>query len=260
VNDTDFFSGQVVDTPTAREFTERALERISQEELGGIADLLDQKVLAFRSILAEESIGAMTEAQAVGLLRSVFASRRRHHTILDALTLGGFVEACSGLLYGTDDAAARLEEFHQVIGGIGRDVPSQVGFDLGSSLLHFTDPERHWLWTQWMWDPDHLTGALPLVLTEDVDLITDDVAEAYRRIGVATAFINDVGEAAGFRERGHGTLDTDVFLASVYAIYMYTTLRMRMTQEFNQVVPQLSELLRRLLGVHGSTLLKGVAA
>jgi hypothetical protein len=41
---------------------------------------------------------------------------------------------------------------------------------------------------------------------------------------------------------------------------MYTTLRMRMTQEFNQVVPQLSELLRRLLGVHGSTLLKGVAA
>ncbi len=257
---TDFFSGQVVDTPTAREFTERALERISREELGDIAELLDRKVLAFRSILGEESIGAMTEAQAVGLLRSVFASRRRHHAILGTLTMRGFTEACARLLYGTDDAATRLREFQSVIDTVGRDVPGQVGFDLGSSLLHFTDPDRYWLWTQWMWDPHHLTGALPLVLTEEVDLISDDVAETYRRIGIATAFINDVGEAAGFRERGHGTLDTDVFLACVYAIYMYTTLRMRMTQEFNQVVPQLGELLRRLLGVHRSPLLEEAAA
>ncbi len=99
-----------------------------------------------------------------------------------------------------------------------------------------------------------------MIVTEDVDLIADDIAESYRRIGVAIAFINDVGEAAGFRERGHGVLDTDVFLACVYAIYMYTTLRMRMTQEFNQVVPELPELLRRLLGVHRSPLLEGVAA
>jgi hypothetical protein len=35
----------------------------------------------------------------------------------------------------------------------------------------------------------------------------------------------------------------------VYAVYMYTTLRLRMTQEFNKVIPQLPELTRRLLGV-----------
>lgn len=260
MNGGDFYSGQVVDTPTAREFTERALERISREELGDIAALLDRKVLAFRSILGEGSIRSMSETQAIGLLRSVFATRRRYSSILDTLTLEGFVEACYRLLHGDAEAPIRLAEFHGVIGAIGRDVPGQVGFDLGSSLLHFTDPDRYWLWTQWMWDPDHLTGALPLVVTEEVDLITEDVAESYRRIGIATAFINDVGEAAGFREKGHGMLDTDVFLGCVYAIYLYTTLRMRMTQEFTQVVPQLGDLLRRLLGVHRSPLLEEVAA
>ncbi len=256
----DFYSGQVVDTPTAREFTEQALERVSKEELGDIAVLLERKVDAFRSILAEDSLASMTEDQATGLLRSVFASRRRHRVILDTLTLDGFISLCADLLHGAGSAEVRLAAFHDAIAAIGRDVPPQAGFDLGSSLLHFTDPDRYWLWTQWMWDPLSLTGALPLIVTEEVDLVTDDIAESYRRIGVAMAFIDDVGEAAGFRERGHGILDTDVFLGCVYAIYMYTTLRMRMTQEFNQVVPQLGDLLRRLLGVYRSPLIEEVAA
>ncbi len=256
----DFYSGQVVDTPTAREFTEQALERVSREELGDVAALLQRKVGAFRTILASDALASMTEDQATGLLRSVFASRRRHRVILDTLTLDGFIRCCADLLYGPGTAEARLASFHHAITAIGRGVPPQTGFDLGSSLLHFTDPDRYWLWTQWMWDPHSLTGALPLIVTEEVDLVADDIAESYRRIGVAMAFIDDVGEAAGFRERGHGTLDTDVFLGCVYAIYMYTTLRMRMTQEFNQVVPQLGDLLRRLLGVHRSPLIEEVAA
>ena len=49
----------------------------------------------------------------------------------------------------------RLEEFAELIDGIGRDVPDDVGQDLGSEILHFTDPDRYWLWTRWMWNPDH---------------------------------------------------------------------------------------------------------
>lgn len=256
----DFYTGQVVDTPTAREFTERALERVSKEELSDVAALLERKVEAFQAILAPDALAAMTETQATALLRSIFVTRRRHRVILDTLTLDGFIERCQRLLYGQEPAPTRLARFHDSIGAIGRDLPTQAGFDLGSSLLHFTDPDRYWLWTQWMWDPESLTGALPLIVTEEVDLIADDTAESYRRIGVAMAFISEVGEAAEFQERGHGMLDTDVFLACVYAIYMYTTLRMRMTQEFNQVVPDLDDLLRRLLGVHRSPLLDGAAA
>lgn len=256
----DFYSGQVVDTPTAREFTERALEKVSKEELSDIAALLERKVEAFQAILAPDALPAMTETQATALLRSIFMTRRRHRVILDTLTLDGFIERCEHLLYGDEPAPARLGSFHDAIGALGRDLPTQTGYDLGSSLLHFSDPDRYWLWTQWMWDPENLTGALPLIVTEEVDLIADDTAESYRRIGVAIAFINEVGDAAGFQERGHGILDTDVFLACVYAIYMYTTLAMRMTQEFNQVVPDLDDLLRRLLGVHRSPLLAEEAA
>ena len=256
----DFYSGQVVDTPTAHEFTERALEMVGREDLTAVAALLQQKVDAFQSILAADALAAMTEEQATGLLRSVFITRRRHAVILDTLTLDGFISLCEQLLYGDHATPARLASFDGAIRDIGRDLPLQTGFDLGSSLLHFSDPDRYWLWTQWMWDPINETGALPLIVTEEVDLIADDMAETYRRVGIAVAFISEVGEAAEFRERGHGILDTDVFLASVYAIYLYTTLRMRMTQEFNQVVPSLDELLRRLLGVHRSPLLDEVAA
>ena len=41
-----------------------------------------------------------------------------------------------------------------------------------------------------------------------------------------------------------------MFLAAVYGVYMYTVLRMRMTREFNQLVPQLPDLIRRLLGIY----------
>ena len=43
---------------------------------------------------------------------------------------------------------------------------------------------------------------------------------------------------------------TDVFLGCVYVVYVYMVLRMRMTQEFNKVMPGLSEFVRRLLGVY----------
>lgn len=260
MSESSFYSGQFVDTPTAEEFTAMALERIDREELSEIAGLLAMKSAAFGEILDPDRIEAMTEQQARGLLLSVFASRRRHRVILDSLTVEGFVELVAELVSGADDPGVRVERFHSAIGAIGRDVHPQVGFDLATSLLHFSDPSRYWLWTRWMWDPEAVTGALPLIVTEEVDLDGGGIAETYRRVGIANAFINEVGEAAGFRQRGHGPFDNDVFLACVYAIYMYTTLRMRMTQEFNQVVPQLGELLRRLLGIHRSPLLEGVAA
>ena len=111
-----------------------------------------------------------------------------------------------------------------------------------------------------MWDPATGKGALPLVVMDEVDLTAESVAETYRRVGVAVAFVTDVGEAAGFTKGGSGVFGTDVFLASVYGVYMYTTLRLRMTQEFSKIMPELDELLRRLLGVHKSPLLTEVVS
>ena len=48
---------------------------------------------------------------------------------------------------------------------------------------------------------------------------------------------------------GASPFAVDVYLAAIYGIYLYTVTRLRMTQEFNRVIPQLPDLVRRLLGV-----------
>ena len=57
-------------------------------------------------------------------------------------------------------------------------------------------------------------------------------------------------EAASFRPEGGGRLGTDVFLVAVYGVYMSTVLGLKMSQEFNAIVPPIPQLARRLLGTH----------
>lgn len=240
----------MVDTPTAREFTQLALQKVSEAELETVAGKVEFKAERLSQMLAPQSLATWTEDDATATLRWVFSSRRKALVILNTLGLQGFTEAVEALLWSDGPVGARLEAFHETIVAVGRGVPASTGFDLGSELLHFSDPDRYWLWTRWMWNPESETGALPLVVMEEVDLDAGSVGHTYERIGLAMAFVDEVGAAAGFRTRGHGVFGTDVFLASVYAIYMYTTLRMRMTQEFNRIIPELAELVSRLLGVH----------
>jgi hypothetical protein len=48
---------------------------------------------------------------------------------------------------------------------------------------------------------------------------------------------------------GASPFAVDAYLAAIYGIYLYTVTRLRMTQEFNRVIPGLPDLVRRLLGV-----------
>lgn len=211
---------------------------------------MEYKAERLGELLSVERMAGWSEEDADEALRWVFSSRRKAPVILNTLGLDGFSEAVELLLRGSGPVPRRLQFFHETIGEVGRGVPETTGFDLGSELLHFSDPDAYWLWTRWMWNPDSKTGALPLVVMEEVDIDGGSVSDTYDRIGLAMAFVDEVGAAAGFRTPGHGVFGTDVFLASVYAVYMYTTLRMRMTQEFNRVIPELAELVSRLLGVH----------
>jgi hypothetical protein len=122
--------------------------------------------------------------------------------------------------------------------------------DLASECLHYTDPDRYWLWTRWIWDPASRTGALPLVTTDGYDLGGATAAATYLRVGEALAFVQRTGEAAGFTRIGRGRFGVDVYLACVYGVYVYTAVGLRITREFTRVIPPLPELCRRLLGLH----------
>lgn len=264
-------SGQPVDMEAAKEFMKSTLEKVQRVELDAIEAELQEKSLRFRTLLSPESLPDLEEEQLLGILRSVFATRRRAKTILQAVSPDEFKRAIFDLLYVDAPVDARFQAFVDKMTGYVGDVrllrpkkssdtrakqsaedaalEENIFCDLASELLHFAHPNEYWLWTRWIWDPKAGTGAMPLVTMEDVDLHGKSVGETYLKLGVATAFVKATGDAAGFSNIGEGPFGIDVFLVGVYAVYMYTTLRLRMTQEFNKVVPQLPELSRRLLGV-----------
>lgn len=253
-------TGQVVDTETSQEFMAQTLELASRSDLNSIAIELARKGQRFRELLAPDHLPGLSEDELYGLLRHVFATRRKARHIVENQSVDFFRAELPALLYGPGDVSQRFQTFVDALGGFSKqgirtEKMSQVALseilrvDLASEFLHFTNPDNHWLWTRWMWDPKPGTGALPLVVEEAYDLTGDMPGEIYTKVGIATAFVKATGEAAGFSSFGNTPYDVDVFLACVYAVYMYTALRLRMTQEFNKVVPQLPELVSRLLGV-----------
>jgi hypothetical protein len=247
--------GQVVDTETAQEFMKQVLENATLRELGDIVGELERKADRFQELLVPAHLPELTAEELLGLLRHIFATRRRAQVVLDALGVEFFRTALPDLLYGEGAPAFRFQTFVDAMEANFQpednnlELPANLRCDLAAELLHFNDPYTHWLWARWMWDAKPATGALPLVVETDFDLNGETLGEIYNKVGIATAFVKATGEAAGFSKLNNSPFDIDVFYACVYAIYMYTTLRMRMTQEFNKVVPQLPELTRRLLGV-----------
>jgi len=238
-------AGQVVDTESAREFMRETLEKITEAELAAIAGELEVKHERFRALLGGP--GARPgEAEWRPLLRSIFSTRRRAGELLERLGAGRLAAWAGDLLEGPGPIEARFQLFHDRLEG----TPPSVRYDLAGELLHYTDPERYWLWTRWVWDPGTRTGALPLVTMEEYDLDAPSVGETYLRVGEAIAFVDATGQAAGFTRFGRPAFGVDVYLACVYCVYVYTTVRMRMTQEFNRVIPPLPELCRRFLGVY----------
>ena len=236
--------GQVVDTATAQEFEAQVGRRLPAEERAAIGRLLQAKAARFHTLLGEGRAAGRSPDELRRLFRGIFGVRGRADAL--AAQLGDRLPAeVDALLHGDDELPARFRRFHELVRG----VPG-LGFDLPAEILHFTYPDRYWLWTRWVWDPRTQTGALRLVVEDDVDLGGEDAATTYLKVGEASAFVEATGKAAGFASAAPGLLGTDLFLACVYGVYMFTVLRMRMTTEFTRIVPELPELVRRLLGVH----------
>ena len=239
-------TGAVVDTLAAQEFMREALAQITLDELGRIADELETKHARFRALL-DPALGrppARHDLQAI--LRSVFATRRHAGEIFEQIGADRLAGRIHELLAGPAPIQARFQTF---VDGLDP-IPQHLRFDLASECLHYADPARYWLWTRWVWDPATRTGALPLVTMEEFDLDGGSAGATYLRVGQATAFVHETGQAAGFTRIGRGGFGADVYLACVYGVYVFTTMRIRMTQEFSRVIPSLPELCRRLLGVH----------
>ncbi|MBF8290150.1 MAG: hypothetical protein HW391_1118 [Chloroflexi bacterium] len=234
-----------VDAPSAVEFMREALVKISEEDIGTVADLLAHKHADMAPFLAADAL-AVANADAVRpILDRVFATRRRADELLVAAGGPVMAEAIRELVHGSGRVETRFSAFDAKLAAI----EPAVRRDLAGECLHFFDPDRYWMWSRWMWDPEARTGALPLVMVEAFDFDGADAGAVYLRVGAATAAVISTARELGFQRMGASPYAVDVYLAAIYGIYLYTITRLRMTQEFNRVIPQLPDLVRRLLGV-----------
>jgi len=239
--------GQVVDTPAAREFLDRALERITREECRAIGADCARKAQRLSESLAAGRCTSLTEDELRGVLRSIFSVRRRIPALLDAA--GGperLAAALDRLCWGEAQVERRVDGFVAGLAAVGDE---ELACDLAGEVLHHVHPERFWLFSRWLWSPRLRTGSLGLVTT-DADLAGPTCGETYLKLGRAMVMIRASAEAGGLLDMGEAPWDLDVLLACVYCVYLYTVTRLRMTQEFNKVIPRMPELVRRLLGVH----------
>ena len=241
--------GQVVDTDTAKEFMKETLAKVESEELTRICAEVEAKSAWFQEKLSRTALPELTSDDYRSVLSRIFSTRGKTRRTLEGLDLETMRGRIGELLHGADDLEPRFQAFVDGLDGLDG-LSDNLRMDFTSELLHFSNPERYWLWTRWMWDPRTRTGALPLVTTVAYDLQGESAGEIYMKVGRGVAFVHEVGEAAGFQTISRSIFGTDVFLCCVYVVYAYTVLRMRMTQEFNKVMPGLPEFCRRLLGVH----------
>ncbi len=236
---------EAVDTPSAVEFMREALVKISEEDIGTVTDLLVEKRAVLAPFLTADALGVANAEAVRPILGRVFATRRRSDELILAAGAPVLARAIADLVHGSGRIETRFAAFDAALDGL--DAP--VRRDLAGECLYFADPERYWLWSRWMWDPEARTGALPLVMVEEFDFSGPDAGAVYLRVGAATAAVIATSRDLGFQRMGASPFAVDVYLAAIYGIYLYTVTRLRMTQEFNKVIPQLPDLVRRLLGV-----------
>ena len=236
---------QLVDVEAAKEFMKETLEMVAPEILIAIASDLEVKSGLFKTMLQKDKIMNLSDEELTHVLDQIFSIRRKVDKVYKVVSPQDLKTYIFNLLYDNKEIKERFQDFHDNLG----ELETGLKCDVAGEILHFTMPDKYWLWGRWMWDPKVKTGAIPLLTTDDFDMEASTEGDMYMMVGKGVAFIHSIAEAVEFQFISRSLFGTDVYMSCVYVIYAYTVLRMRMTQEFNKVMPNLSEFSRRLLGV-----------
>lgn len=235
---------QPADLETIADLAATIFESVDAAEMEAIARELEAKALRLRGLF-DSLGGGDTDAVVTAIMAETFLSRRKRREISAIVTEAVLRDA---LLELADTSLAPLERVSlmrywlEPMGDLASDLPFE--------LLHFLEPDRFCLATTWVWNPVTETGAIKLLLDEGFDLFGEDEADAFRRLNFVVDYIGQTAQAAGYLHGENSRFAMDAFLAGVYGIYMSTVLEMRMSKEFNKILPPLAQLMRRLLGIY----------
>jgi hypothetical protein len=238
------------DDPVLQETLVDALAQVSPADVISIADELSARHERIFLNLKTDSVA----------LESSFAdiAAAVTHTKANARTLTNYFaesdlagKLITELLITELPAPVRVAIFVEKVNALD----TRLALELASGLLHYTSPNDNWLWTRWLWDPTTGTGILPLLAGSTHNLLAENLADGYARVGLVTAMSMKFGEGTGLwtdelmSNKKRAQFANSAFLACAYNVYLYGTTSWRLSREFNNLLPSLPNMARKLLGL-----------
>jgi len=244
------------DDPELQKTLQESLEQVSPEDVIAIADELAERHT--RLFLDTSTSLSASPKPASATFTSSFAdiATAVTHTRANARTLTNFFsendfQIFDQLLHGDAPPPVRVAAFVEKLDALD----TRLALELATGLLHNTTPSDNWLWTRWLWDPTTGTGILPLLAGSVHNLVAENLADGYARVGSVTAMSMKFGEGTDLftpdliENEKRAPFANSAFLACAYGVYMYGTTSWRLSRDFNELLPSLPNMARRLLGL-----------
>ena len=193
---------------------------------------------------------AALQGTAAEIMQAVTHTRANARYLAGHFKQGNFI-MLDELVSGSEPAPARIAVFVEKLSALD----TRLALELGTGILSNLAPENFWLWTRWLWDPTTGTGILPLLAGSAHNLVATSIAEGYARVGAVTAMSMKFAEGTGLwtqdltADEKRAPFANSAFLACAYSIYMYGSTGWRLSREFNDLLPSLPNMARRLLGL-----------
>ena len=236
------------DDPELQASLHEALGQVLPEDVIAIADeLVERQARVFSGL---ESGSAQLAASFDTIASAVTHTRANAKTITNYFAQGGDT-LFDDLLYGEAPTPVRVASLIEKLNALD----TRLALELATGLLHNTSPQTNWLWTRWLWDPTTGTGILPLLAGSTHNLLAANLADGYARVGAVTAMSMKFAEGTGLwtdelvSNEQRARFANSAFLACSYSVYMYGTTSWRMSRDFNELLPSLPNMARRLLGL-----------
>lgn len=236
------------DDPELQKALQDSLAQVSPDDVIAIADELAERHTRLFSGLETDSARFATSFDEIA---SAVTHTRANARILTSYFTGSDFTIFSNVLKGEAPTPVRVSAFVERLNALD----TRLALELASGLLYNTAPTDNWLWTRWLWDPTTGTGILPLLAGSTHNLLADNLADGYSRVGAVTAMSMKFAEGTGLfvdelmSSEKRGRFANSAFLACAYAVYMYGSTSWRLSRDFNELLPSLPNMARRLLGL-----------
>ena len=176
---------EIVDSESALEFMKEATKLASSADLEDLSERVSLKSECFQGHLSPSFVDKLDQGNFDRIVSLIFSIGRKSKRLIDANGFENLRTMIRELLHGDNPVEDRFSLFVNQVEGI----EEKMRINFAGELLHYSMPDRYWLWTNWIWDPDNNTGALPLVVQEEVDLLGETEGETYLRVGEAMSYV-----------------------------------------------------------------------